>query len=135
MRALAPPTQVGRARPAQVEPGAKDRSPGKHDAKPLAPKRARAQPSISVQCACVRTYVRARTAFRSASSTSSQLHSIRDHGRVEPGHPGQVEVVEEDVGEEALGDRGEEEGAEQVDEGPAVEEGALEQIPTQECEC
>ena len=28
MRALAPPTQVGRARPAQVEPGAKDRSPG-----------------------------------------------------------------------------------------------------------
>ena len=82
----------------------------------------------------VRTYVRACT-FRSASSTSSQLHSIRDHGRVEPGHPGQVEVVEEDVGEEALGDRGEEEGAEQVDEGPAVEEGALEQIPTQECEC
>ena len=83
----------------------------------------------------VRMCVRARTPFRSASSTSSQLHLIRDHGRVEPGHPGQVEVVEEDVGEEALGDRGEEEGAEQVDEGPVVEEGALEQIPTQECEC
>ena len=131
MRALAPPTQVGRARPAQVEPGAKDRSPGKHDAKPLAPKRARAQPSISVQCACVRTYVRARTAFRSASSTSSQLHSIRDHGRVKlsSGHSRQVKVVAEDLSEEASGDGGEEEGA-QVDEGQTVEEGAAEQIPT-----
>ena len=67
-----------------------------------------------------------------ASLTSSQLHWIRDHdGRVKlsSGNPGQVKVVEENLGEETDGDGGEEEGA-KVDEGQTVEEGAAEQIPT-----
>ena len=67
-----------------------------------------------------------------ASLTSSQLHWIRDHdgrGKLSSGNPGQVKVVEEDLGEETDGDGGEEEGA-KVDEGQTVEEGASEQIPT-----
>ena len=72
-----------------------------------------------------------------ASLTSSQLHWIRDHdgrGKLSSGNPGQVKVVEEDLREEEDGDGGEEEGA-KVDEGQTVEEGASEQIPTQECKC
>jgi len=70
-----------------------------------------------------------------ANPTSSQLNWIRDHVRVElpiSGHSRQVKVFAEDLSEEATGDGGEEKGA-KVDEGQAVEEGSVEQIPTEEC--
>ena len=70
-----------------------------------------------------------------ANPTSSQLNWIPHHGRVKlpiSGHSRQVKVFAEDLSEEATGDGGEEKGA-KVDEGQAVEEGSVEQIPTEEC--
>ena len=92
---------------------------------------ARAHSSICAHCAVFCAVFSEIVPF-GASLTSSQLHWIRDHdgrGKLSSGNPGQVKVIEENLGEETDGDGGEEEGA-KVDEGQTVEEGASEQIPT-----